>query len=488
MQGKKRSKTISQMRFTKFNSFIMKLLVLWVIVLSILYSTLSIVRHNHYQSGGFDLGLYDQAVWRYSRFLPLNNTVKERHILGDHLTLTLPLLSPLFWIWNDVRMLLVFQAAWISASSIAIYLLARHRKLPPVVSFTVSVLYSLFYGVQYAIFFDFHPVVFGVGLIAWLLYFFETKQKWFFGTTLILVLATQENMGLMLAAIGFIYVFQKQWRKPAILFIIGGVIASLLAAKTISLFSPVGFQYAPQIPTNPVTILTDFFNAPEKREVWLYTMSWFSLLPLLSIGAMLGIFFDLAQYFVTGPEFARMWSPFMHHRISLAPIITFGTIEVLVFLKSKKISLTVVAGILLLSALTQQYLFHLPINKLIKSDFWKNESWIVDNDQLIETIPHDMKIATQQSLIPHLSHRKDIYLFWPRKHDFREKPCGETSCWWIDFNDNAEYLLVDVHPNIWLTMLLETPEHVREALTNMEKMEKITLVKNINDAYLYKIN
>ncbi len=465
-----------------------KILILWVIVLSILYSTLSIVRHNHYQTGGFDLGLYDQAVWRYSQFLPLYNTVKERHILGDHLTLTLPILAPLFWLWNDVRMLLVFQAVWISASSIAIYLLARHRKLPPFISLTVSILYSLFYGVQYAVFFDFHPVVFGVGLVAWLLYFFETKHKKLFWITLILAIATQENMGLMLAAVGFVYLFQKQWRKPAILFIISGITISLLAAKTISLFSPVGFQYAPQISSNPITILTDFFNALEKRDVWLYTLSWFSFLPLMSFGAMIGIFFDLAQYFVTGPEFARMWSPFMHHRISLAPLVTLGTIEALVFLKSKKIPLVIVAGILLVSAITQQYIFHLPINKLVKSEFWATESWTRDNNAMIKTLSTDMKIATQQSLIPHLSHRTDIYLFWPRVHDFDEKPCGEISCWWIDFNENADYLLVDVHPNIWLTMLLETPEHVREALTNMEKMKKITLVKNISDVYLYKIN
>jgi len=35
----------------------------WIVVLSVAYSTLSIIRHNHFQSGGFDLGIYDQAVW-----------------------------------------------------------------------------------------------------------------------------------------------------------------------------------------------------------------------------------------------------------------------------------------------------------------------------------------------------------------------------------------------------------------------------------------
>ena len=108
-----------------FDRFAFKILILWVIVLSVLYSTLSIVRHNHFQSGGFDLGLYDQTVWQYSRFLWPYNTIKDRFILGDHLTLTLPLLSPLFWLWDDVRILLVFQAVAIASSSVAIFLLAK---------------------------------------------------------------------------------------------------------------------------------------------------------------------------------------------------------------------------------------------------------------------------------------------------------------------------------------------------------------------------
>src|SRR5258706_6470611 len=102
---------------------IVRLLVVWICVLSVLYATLSIVRHNHFQSGGFDLGLYDQEVWQYSRFLWPYNSVKERFILGDHLTLTLPLVAPLFWIWNDVRMLLILQAVAVSMSAYAVYLL-----------------------------------------------------------------------------------------------------------------------------------------------------------------------------------------------------------------------------------------------------------------------------------------------------------------------------------------------------------------------------
>ncbi len=450
-----------------------RLLLVWIVVLSVLYATLSVARHNRFQSGGFDLGLYDQAVWQYATFAWPYNTVKERFILGDHLTLTLPLLAPLFWLWDDVRVLLIFQAVWVSLSVFAVYKLILLRKFSPFVALCISFIYSLFYGIQYGIFFDFHPVLLAVGLIPWMLYFLESKKTKLFIATAVLLVLTQENMGLTLAALGCIYFFKKEFRNVSMVFILGGIAASLLAAKTISMFHP--FQYAPDIIYNPL----EFFNSPEKKQVWFFTLSSFSFLPLLSPGAMLAIFFDLAQYFITGPEFDRMWSPFMHHRATLAPLVLLGALDTLALFRKRKFRVELVAIFLVLSALVQQYIFHYPLNKLSKADFWRQESWMGDNRTMIQTIPGDWVIATQQSLIPHLSHRKEIYLFWPRIHE---------QGWWLDTNNHAQYLLVDTHPHEWLTMLLETPEHVNSALANMEKSGKISLVKKINDVRLYRVN
>ncbi len=460
-----------------------KIVIIWIILLAVLYSALSIVRHNHFQSGGFDLGLYDQSVWQYSKFLSPYNTVKERFVFGDHLTLTLPLLAPLFWIWNDVRMLLLFQAVWISASTYAIYTLCLHRKFSDITALCVSIIYSLFYGIQAAVFFDFHPVVIGVGLIAWLILFLETKRKKLFWITLILLVLTQENMGIALICLAAIYFWKKQWRNISIAFVVIGIAWSIISSKVIAGFSPIGFQYLPQISTNPMTILKNFFDSEEKRQVWLYSFSWFSFLPLLSPGAVLAVVIDLAQYFVTGPEFSRMWSPLMHHRAILAPFLTLGMLDALVFLQKRRVNPQIVAIGALIIAFGFQFYFHFPLNKLSKADYWKDEPWMKNTKELLTKVPSDASVVTQQDLVPHLSHRKEIYLFFPRPHDFddpsagsgRASPCGQRSCWWLDFNNNAKYLVVDLHPNQWITQLLETTEHVSSAVTNMEKSGKITL-------------
>lgn len=455
-----------------------RLLIIWIILLSILYSLLSILRHNHFQSGGFDLGLYDQTIWKYSQFISPYNTIKERFILGDHLNLTLPLIVPLFYIWNDVRILLIFQAFWISFSTLAIFKLCLKRGFSPLTSLDLSFIYSLFYGIQFAVFFDFHPIVIGVGLIAWLVYFLETGRKKLFVATLGVLLLTQENMGIALASLGLIYLFQRKYRRLALGFIFGGMIYSLLAAKVIAFFSPVGFQYTPEITLDPLKIITSFFDSEEKRLVWLYSFSWFSFLPLFSPGAVLAVILDLSQYFITGKEFARMWSPFMHHRAILAPFLTLGVLDAIMFFKRKGINPEKLSIFLVIVALGLQYVFHFPLNKLSKPIYWKNEAWMDDNRALFKLIPKDASLATQQNLVPHLSHRQEIYLVWPRQHDGK---------WWLDFTGKPQYLVVDLHPNQWLTQLLESNENFEAAVKNMEKSGKITLDKEINSAKLYRI-
>ena len=459
-------------RFILFlERYSLKLLIVWIIILSVLYSALSIVRHNNFQSGAFDLGLYDQSIWQYSTFQIPYNTIKDRFILGDHLALTLPFLAPLFWVWDDVRMLLLFQAFWASLSTLPVFLLIRNRGYSSLTSLCLSFVYSLFYGIQFMVFFDFHPVAIGVGLIPWLLYFLESKRWKLFWIALILLLLTQENMGIALASLGLIYLFQKQYRKIALGFIFGGLAASFIAILITRSLSPVGFEYTPQIDLNPINLITNLFNSNEKQLVWLYSFSWFSFLPLLSPGAIMAVALDLSQYFITGEAFARMWSPFMHHRAILAPFLLLGTLDAINLLR-RKLKPEIIAIFLVAAALFLQYRFHFALNKLSKPIYWQSEKWMEDNRRLIAAIPKNISIASTQNLVSHLSHRNQIYLIYPREHEIKGNSCGRKLCWWLDFPVEAKYIMVNLSKQQTLTQLLESSQNFKEAVQNMEKPGK----------------
>jgi len=472
-----------------------KALILLLLFISVIYSSLAIIRHNRFESGAFDLGIYDQTVWQYSHFEFPYNTIKERLILGDHLTLTLPLLAPLYWIWSDVRMLLIFQSVWLAVSAMPIYFIARLRNLSFSSSLALAFLYSLFPGIQFAVFFDFHPVIIGVGLLSWIAYFLEKRAYLFMWVGVLLLVLTQENMGIALASLGFIYIFDKRYRPFAWAFILIGGVSSAIAIKIVSLFSPIGFEYSPILPKNLNDAVVQFFDQAEKRQSWLYSFGWYSFLPILSTGSLFATFLDLSQYFLTGNGVARMWSPFTHHRAILAPILTLGIVQALSrFKDTVRFPIGVIISVLILVSLTQQYIYHYPINKLVKNEFWRSEQWMRDANEIINIVPEAYAVAAQHNFVPHLSHRKEIYLTWPRSHTSTDSLCAPLriydtrECWWLDFSRQANYLVVDTRPGQWLTQILTTDDHFAEAIENMEKRGFLRVIKSIGTVRLYTVS
>jgi len=464
-----------------------KLIFLVCIIFAVLYSALSLIHHTHFLSGGFDLGIFDQALWQYAHFTLPYNTIKEKIILGDHLNLTLPLLAPLFWLWEDIKIVLIFQAFWISFSGLPIFKYLLKRGFTGFQALILAVIYLLFYGMQYLIYFDFHPVAIGVGLLAWILYFWEAEKWRWFGLSIFLLLLTQENMGLALFGLCLIWVFQKKRLKLVLLLAVISILYTILAFGAIKLIAHGDLQYVPQLPSSLNEFVGRFFDTQDKKEVWLFSFGWFSFLPLLSPGAIMATVLDLAQYFTTGKNFDHMWSPYLHHRAILAIFLLAGTADALLFLKTKKINLTLVILLMFIAALFWQLHYHFALNKLLKSDYWRTEAWMRDNDAILAKVPVGESVVTQQSLVPHLSHRQQIYLLYPRQRNFKTV-CQKKTCWWLEFAGRPKYLVVDAHASAWVTMTLADITDFKAALKNMEDNKVISPYYQQNDARIYTIN
>ena len=95
-------------------------------VASLAYATFSVLNHGHFGTYAYDLGIFDQVMWHYSRFeLPETTIVGLPTALGDHLHPVLLLLTPLYWIWADPRMLLGAQAVLLGASVVPVFVFCR---------------------------------------------------------------------------------------------------------------------------------------------------------------------------------------------------------------------------------------------------------------------------------------------------------------------------------------------------------------------------
>src|SRR3989475_12354494 len=147
------------------------------LVAAMAYAAISIDRHDHFASNAFDLGVQDQAVWGYSRLQIIPNTVEMiPNLLGDHFLPILRAIAPLYWIWDDARVLLVVQAALLAVAGVPIFWWARER-LGLLAAIAVEAAYLVFWGVLSGVIYDFHHIAFAVPAIAFGLYAVLTNRN-----------------------------------------------------------------------------------------------------------------------------------------------------------------------------------------------------------------------------------------------------------------------------------------------------------------------
>ena len=108
--------------------------------------------HRGLGTSAFDVGLYDQGLWLLSQFEAPFVTLMGRNLFGDHASLILIFLTPIYWFFPGVETLLFLQAAVISAGAIPIYFYARR------------VLESNAFGFFFAVIWIVNPVVNGTNL------------------------------------------------------------------------------------------------------------------------------------------------------------------------------------------------------------------------------------------------------------------------------------------------------------------------------------
>lgn len=472
-------------KLSKFAPFLLFLLT------SILYSALSIIRHNNFQSFAYDLGIYDQAIWLYSKILIPFSTVKMPNmlILADHFNPSLSLLAPIYWIKDDVRMLLLAQVLIFTTSGYPIYKLAKISLKKIYLSLTVLFTYYFFWGIQLALVFDFHEITIVTSLLSWLFYLAEIKKwKTFFLITLIF-LGLKEDTSIIMASLGVFIILTYKNLKIGLTTIIISVFWFLLVTKIIMTESMIGqkFAYGVDLPKSINEVLGIFFSPfiPKWKTIFLSLIP-FALLPIFTRGALFMIFTHFFVHFLD-PKFYGRWEIALHYRAPLTAILAVGTIIALSKVKSEKLLKILSLTIVIATIFLQLYL-HAPLNILLKKPFYQKENWMTDIKYLMEKIPPQSSIATQNNILPHLSHRRQIYYFLIEDKRFLKitPPCERKTCWWINSRD-ADYILVDLHSGQSVNNFWDKTEiQAKEGIESLIKVGDYNILESRNDAYLLK--
>lgn len=388
------------------------------------YASISVYRHEHYGSNAFDLAVQDQTVWGYSRGEFIYNTVLGiPNLLGDHFHPILMLLAPFMFVWNSPEVLLVAQAVLLAVAGIPIYLWAE-RELGPVAGLAFQGAYLVFWGVLAGVIYDFHHAVFAVPAISTALYATLTRRNWLLLPAVVWAMLTREDVALTLVALGFyILVVQRRWILGAAMMAVNAAWLGLLLSVVIpALGGGVAYRHwtYDALGTGPVSALGFLvrhpleslkllFSTDTKIRVWIGSFAAFALLPLVSPVLLVVLPSFLERFWSSSPNF---WSFHFQYSMVPAPILAFAAIDTCVRLHrmlSGRVAAVATTLALPVAAFAASAVVTAAVNPIDELTTYLPNSRVAEINACLATIPSDASVTASNSLVPHLSHRAQIY-------------------------------------------------------------------------------
>jgi uncharacterized membrane protein len=216
----------------------------------LLLAGLALQRHNTFNSNALDLGYHDQVIWntlhgrpyRFTTYrqderarfwidVPLDQIRDRDTLLSYHVEPLLALIAPIYWLWDDVRVLLLLQAAVLTLGAWPAYRLGRRKLGHAWAGLVVALLYLLAPARQAAALSDFHTVAFTAPLFLLAFDALDTGKPSLFLLAGLLCLIGREDTAIIVVALAiYAAVFRPRLRRPAL--VLAGVSLLYLALVT----------------------------------------------------------------------------------------------------------------------------------------------------------------------------------------------------------------------------------------------------------------
>ncbi|MFI0982496.1 DUF2079 domain-containing protein [Streptomyces sp. NPDC021093] len=412
----------------------------------VLYSTVAILRNDRMLNGGFDVGIFEQAIKAYS--LGQAPVVELKgpgfNLLGDHFHPILVLVAPFYRLFPSTETLLVVQSALLA---LAVLPLTRwaHRAVGPVAALVVGCGVGASWGIVSAAAKDFHEIAFAVPLLAFSAVALGQRRWWAGALWAAPLLLVKEDLGLTLSAVGAYIAWQavrerrgagrsvagrREAESPApttgvnsrlwlgISTILLGVIGTALEILVLlPAMSPTGgFAYWGQIPGdgasssgsgNVLTLALGVFWPPMKYLLLLMLAAPVAFFGVRSPLLLLCVP-TLGWRFVAGNE--HYWQPGFHYSAILMPVLFAGFVDVLSRRKDLLPGVRRRRALAFSAAFTAVTAAVYPLHDLVLPSAWRTPEHVVVARQILDRIPDGDTVASSNRLAPLLTSRTTVSL------------------------------------------------------------------------------
>jgi uncharacterized membrane protein len=172
-------------------------------------------QQSNYGTFGFDMGVFDQEIWLFSRFKDPFITLRGLNAWANHVNPNVYLLVPFYWLGGGPHLLFVFQTVAIAAGAVPLWLLARDRLADPWLALAFPAAWLLYPAVEWATWWHFHPETLAITplLFAWWL---ASRGHWrWFAVCVVLILFAKEDAALVVMALGVVVALRLSRRPGA---------------------------------------------------------------------------------------------------------------------------------------------------------------------------------------------------------------------------------------------------------------------------------
>ncbi len=396
---------------------------------------------NHRALGtGYDLGIYDQVVWNMAHGRPFATTlVYETNGYYDHFEPALALIAPLYWLWSDVRVLLIVQALALALGSLPIYLYARYRLRGFGPRFVVLALlpvvaYLLYPPLHSANLNDFHEVGLLPPLLGAAVYGLLTGRRRLTFTMLVLCTLVKEDLTVTLLAFGVCILLLKPAgfrRRDGVWVALFAIAWGLLVLYVLYPAMTHGMPYpfverryswlgdSPQsalraLVSQPAAALAHILQPP-KIVFLLRLFAPLLFLPLLG-WPVIGLALPILAYLMMS-DYQPQWSVESYYNPPLLAFLFLATM-VAVMGVSRRVARylsarAAVASLLIATTVAVGYSYYLfapgPGSRQFREDRFAVTARVEAARQLMAQIPAQASVSTVWPLVPHLSQRTRIY-------------------------------------------------------------------------------
>lgn len=393
---------------------------------AVTFSVLVVRRHHDFWGVGFDMGIYDQAVWLLAHghdFI----TVRGLPVFGHHGTFGLLLFVPAYWMGAGPDFLNVSQVVILALGAVPVYLIARERRLGPWTAGALGAAFLLHPALQFFTAELFHPEAVAITPLL-CTYLCSIRKSWgWFAIWAVLAVSFKEDVAIVVAILGLVVAFRGDRKRGfaiAGLAVVWFVLVSQMLIPLVSghpahyegLYSGVGGSPSGMLHTafgDPGQITARVFSGEAGDFAW-KLLAPFGFAPFLAPLLML---MGLPQFLLDVVSDVS-WTRTITFHYAALPVaaLAVAMIEGTALLRRRLGSTAqlLALGVVMIGAIHGTLAWGpSPIGAEYERGWWPPsvDARLDSKRDAIAHVPADASVSAGYTLVPQLSHRVEIYQF-----------------------------------------------------------------------------